>query len=97
MGKTKSISGADLDPDEPAFPCGLVAKSYFTDSYKLYYTEKDAQTPIIIDDSGIAWDSDKEFKFKNLENTAEMMAKQWIKVTDGKYLNIIEDVFTISL
>ena len=25
-----------LNPEGPAFPCGLVAKSYFTDSYALY-------------------------------------------------------------
>ncbi len=25
-----------LEPNGPAFPCGLVAKSYFNDSYALY-------------------------------------------------------------
>jgi hypothetical protein len=32
---TKSKNGTDLIPSEPAIPCGLVAKSFFTDSYLL--------------------------------------------------------------
>ena len=71
MGKTVSIGGNSLDPDEAAFPCGLVAKSYFDDEYELIYTQDNKNEKVKIDDTGIAWDSDKEFKFKNLEQ-AEM-------------------------
>jgi len=28
-------TGPDLDPDAPASPCGLIAKSFFNDSYVL--------------------------------------------------------------
>ena len=36
MGKEFAIDGTPLDPDEPAFPCGVVAKSFFTDSFRIY-------------------------------------------------------------
>jgi hypothetical protein len=28
--------GAPLDPSDPAIPCGLVAKSYFNDTFQLW-------------------------------------------------------------
>ena len=35
-GRTKFINvNAPFNPGMPAFPCGLVAKSYFNDTYKL--------------------------------------------------------------
>ena len=37
LGKDrKSISGLALTPNDPAFPCGLVAKSYFNDTFELW-------------------------------------------------------------
>mgnify|MGYP003457025709 FL=1 len=35
MEKNKSISGLELDPNEVAVPCGLIAKSFFNDTYQL--------------------------------------------------------------
>lgn len=54
-----------LDPSDPAMPCGLVAKSVFTDRYTL----KANGTKIDINENGIAWESDKEYKFKLLTGT----------------------------
>jgi len=50
--------------DEPAFPCGLVAKSFFNDTFTIY--RQGDSKPIVIDDNNIAWKSDVDYKFKNL-------------------------------
>jgi hypothetical protein len=31
----KSVSGIELDPEKPANPCGLVARTYFTDAFRM--------------------------------------------------------------
>lgn len=36
-----------MDPDAPATPCGLIAKSWFNDTFELY-REDDEGTPIEI-------------------------------------------------
>lgn len=51
-----------LNPEDTAWPCGLVAKSFFNDTYKL---AKKAGGAVTIDETGIAWESDKEYKFAN--------------------------------
>lgn len=66
-----------LDPEAKAWPCGLVAKSFFNDTYTL--TNKQG-VKITIDPNGIAWESDKEYKFANGPD----MSKQWMDVTNGK-------------
>jgi len=35
MGKTLSVDGTELNEDDIAIPCGLIAKSLFTDKYKI--------------------------------------------------------------
>lgn len=71
---TKSINGTPLVPTNVANPCGLIAKSYFTDSYSLYPTSivngktVTSKQSITIDDSNIAWNSDVKYKFKNLDS-----------------------------
>jgi len=70
---TTALSGKKLEPKEVANPCGLIAKSYFTDSYKIYPTSivngktVAAKEPIVIDDTNIAWKSDVDLKFKKLD------------------------------
>ena len=84
-----------LKDDDPAFPCGLVAKSFFTDKFRFY---KEGNEEININSEGIAWESDKEYKFKNLDDDWEN--KQWLDVKDGKssvvYYNI-KPYFVTSL
>ena len=76
-----------LDPEAPAIPCGLVAKSFFNDRYslKLLSGEK-----IDINEKGIAWESDKEYKFaninKNLPEGKTYEDVQWLDMTDGNIL-----------
>ena len=47
----------------PANPCGLVAKSFFNDTFKLY---NESGREVLLNEKGIAWDSDIEI-FKNLQ------------------------------
>ena len=86
-GFNKSIvKGApDLLDDDPAYPCGLVAKSLFNDTFSLTPIDDGGNTnsvPIEINDDNIAWESDREYKFKNLEG--DLKQKQWTDVEDRK-------------
>ena len=55
-----------MDPDFPAIPCGLVAKSYFNDTFELWLKSPDGDVNQTITTTSIAWSSDLEFKFKNI-------------------------------
>jgi len=63
------------DNDSVYYPCGLVARSYFTDIIRVYTISSDFTLDLVdMDESAdaIAWDSDAEEKFKepdDLENT----------------------------
>jgi hypothetical protein len=84
-----SVSGKKLDPEAPANPCGLVAKSFFTDKFTLL--KKDAKSKIDMNENGIAWQSDIDNKFKNYDGSSNSKIKgnwedlQWKNVTDGKH------------
>jgi len=70
-GKTK-LKTDRMTPTDPAIPCGLVAKSFFNDTYELHKCTDDACTKwdaakIPIKETEIAWASDKSYKFKNIE------------------------------
>jgi len=67
--------------DQVATPCGLIAKSMFTDSYAL---SKDGQE-ISIDQTGIAWQSDIDYKFNNSYewNTKPV---QWLDMEDEHFI-----------
>ena len=82
MGVTESVDGTALVADEIAYPCGLVAKSIFTDSYKVLAIKDDPSSELPIDDSDIAWKSDVEFKFKNQDGDWQKI--QWLDVTNRK-------------
>ena len=90
-GFTKSFvdNAPPLEDDEPAYPCGLVAKSLFNDTFTLTPVDDAGSitaTPITINDDNIAWESDREYKFKNLEG--DLKAKQWTDVEDRKLSEI---------
>lgn len=63
-----SYTGQILNEDDPATPCGLVAKSFFLDKFTL---KKKSGETIAIDAKNIAWESDKQYKFKNVEKAGE--------------------------
>ena len=73
---TKAVDGTPLVADVVANPCGLVAKSLFTDTFVVYqHGANDAEDvwtdeqKLTIDDSDIAWASDVTYKFKRLAAT----------------------------
>ena len=75
-----SISEKPLDPNGVAHPCGLIAKSFFNDTFKIKKQEGGEQ--IIINSNGIAWDVDKE-KYKDPENNED---NQWRRVNDERFM-----------
>ena len=49
-----------MDENLPATPCGLIAKSFFNDTYELWKVNDDTENEnITIDDSEIAWETDR--------------------------------------
>lgn len=73
-------------PDEPAIPCGLVAKSFFKDTYNV--TKLADMSKVTINENGIAWQSDVDYKFKNTFTNIPADKKwediQWLNMTNGK-------------
>lgn len=54
--------GDSTDPNKFYLPCGLIARSMFNDTFTLF---KSDGTPIPLRKNGIAWESDRDKKFKN--------------------------------
>lgn len=62
-----SFSGIRLPNESPAIPCGLVAKSFFNDTFRLSRIESDgSRKSMSIVETGIAWASDVDTRFKNI-------------------------------
>jgi hypothetical protein len=53
--KDTSITGVPLDPNGPVNPCGLMAMTYFNDSY----TMTGPSGSVSISNQDIAWKGDK--------------------------------------
>ena len=76
-----------LTGSDPAIPCGLVAKSVFTDDYNL---TNSSSVNMTINQVNIAWESDKEYKFANI-NSGLPSGKtwenvQWHNMTDEQFI-----------
>ncbi|KAL4427090.1 hypothetical protein ABPG74_004500 [Tetrahymena malaccensis] len=80
MGKTVSIGGFPLNPTDPAIPCGLIAKTFFNDTFKMYQQDS---SNIPINDSDIAWDVDMEYNYKPTNNAQKLA---WHDVTDEHFM-----------
>ena len=66
-----------LNPDVMAIPCGIMAKSYFNDSFTNFKINNEE---LIINEKNIAWEKDKEM-FKNSD-----LSKQWINIEDEHFI-----------
>jgi LEM3 (ligand-effect modulator 3) family / CDC50 family len=80
LGFYKSIGNFSLAPTDIANPCGLIAKSLFNDTFKLYNME---EKELIINETNIAWDSDKKGRFKRHPNASYV---QWTDVENEHFM-----------
>lgn len=80
----KSVSGIDLDPEAQAFPCGLVARSLFNDTFELRYTNGASSTLYTLEEKGIAWPDDVNYRYKNSNGTWQ--SNQWVDVTSERFM-----------
>lgn len=47
------------------WPCGAIARSMFQDDIQIYYKDGVDEVKVELKKKGLAWESDKEYKFKN--------------------------------
>ena len=66
-----------LPPDAPANPCGLIAKSFFQDTFAMQ------NGSIAITQTGIAWPSDLNGKYRDAEGATKI---QWHSVEDEHFI-----------
>jgi hypothetical protein len=65
-----------LDEDDKANPCGLIAKSFFNDTFTLSYPDGEL---VEIEHDDIAWDVDEEKRFDSSDD-------QWIDIEDEHFM-----------
>jgi hypothetical protein len=80
MNKTTSVTGLPLNPSDVAIPCGVMAFTYFNDHFTLTDSGTLQQLPVA--SSGIAWSSDKYYKYVNVD-----LNRQWINVQDERFIS----------
>lgn len=75
-----NLNGQRMNDEDPAVPCGLVAKSIFNDTFSLYkYGENGLPDESIrIFHDNIAWESDVKYRFANINNNLK---------TDNEYMD----------
>ena len=78
MGAILNIYNSNLDPDEVAIPCGLLARSYFRDHFS-FFQKSGEEIPI--NDKNIIYGADR----KRFNNT-NTLSKQWINMTDEHFI-----------
>lgn len=71
------VNNPRLSPRSLASPCGLVARSYFNDSFSIFPKDSDRKK-VKISFRDISWDFDRQFKFKN--HDSHLM---WTDVEEG--------------
>lgn len=81
LGFANSYGGTPLVMDAAANPCGLIARSFFNDTYAVSIASP--ATAIGIDETDIAWDSDEDNKFSKPDNAANI---QWIDPTNEHFI-----------
>ena len=78
IGKKISMSNTDLNENDVAIPCGLIAKTYFNDSYSNWKINGEE---VEIDEKNIAYAKDISLYNKEID-----MSRQWINLTNEHFL-----------
>ena len=79
----KNFGGTiELDQNAVAHPCGLIARSYFNDSFSIKKKDAQDENGITISDEDIAWSVDKK-KYKNAPNSDQI---QWLNVEEERFI-----------
>lgn len=73
-----------LDLDSEAIPCGLVAKSFFNDTFVLSQIVDGSEKAIPISEQNIAWESDRKYKFKNPKG--DWLKTQWMDLENEHFI-----------
>jgi len=77
LGDKESLNNTSLSPNDVAIPCGLMAKSFFNDTYDFSING----TPLFVNETGIAFAKDRDLFKKNYN-----MNKQWMDLTNEHFL-----------
>ena len=72
-----ALDGSALDPEAYAIPCGLMAKTFFNDTFSFSLGGSD----LPVDETNIAFDKDKKLYDENPDSS-----RQWINITDEHFL-----------
>lgn len=75
------LNGTAIPDDAVAFPCGIMARTMFNDTFEIY---DPSNNRVAINESGIAWESDKDYLFHNYDG--DYTSKQWIDQTDEHFI-----------
>ena len=70
-----------LEPNQKAIPCGLMAKTFFNDTYKILKVENGANTTVEVKEDNIAFDKDRDLYKKNKYPT-----RQWMDLTNEHFI-----------
>ena len=83
--KTSFYQNTPLNPEGAAFPCGLIAKSFFNDTYTIQKKENYINTDIPINSNNIAWPADLKLKYKLPDNQNDWK-KMWMNTTNEHFV-----------
>lgn len=77
LGYEFAIDGQSLAPEDNAIPCGLMAKTFFNDTYKFNVNDE----AIYVNETDISFDKDRDIYKEN-----KYPSRQWHSLTDEHFL-----------
>mmetsp|Transcript_4918 Transcript_4918/g.9208 ORF Transcript_4918/g.9208 Transcript_4918/m.9208 type:complete len:288 (-) Transcript_4918:737-1600(-) len=81
MEDLELITNLNLDDDDPANPCGLIARSLFNDTFSLYYPKSGKE--VEIDQDSITWGVEREEMYDRADDWKE---DQWTDVENEHFM-----------